>query len=116
MFNHARQGDTEDLEKYLKLGLPRNLSNHKGDSLLMLAAYYGHFDTCKLLIKMGADVNKLNDKQQSILAGVIFKKEDNIVKLLLENGADPKIGTPNAIQTAQMFQRQDLLSLMGVSN
>ncbi len=47
----ARQGDTERLANLLSQGLPANLRNHKGDSLLMLASYYGHHDTAAVLLE-----------------------------------------------------------------
>ncbi|KAL9933321.1 hypothetical protein V8E36_008039 [Tilletia maclaganii] len=41
MFDLARAGDLK-LIHYLAAGLPPNLTNQRGDSLLMLAAYHGH--------------------------------------------------------------------------
>ncbi|GAB7342930.1 hypothetical protein MBLNU457_g1039t1 [Dothideomycetes sp. NU457] len=44
LFDHARTGNPE-LTTYVSAGIPPNLTNHKGDTLLMLAAYHGHTDT-----------------------------------------------------------------------
>ena len=44
MFDLARHGDAEQLKTMLEGGLPANLRNSKGDSLLMLAAYNGQLD------------------------------------------------------------------------
>ena len=44
VFDRARQGDAEMLGRLLDKGLPANLRNHKGDTLLMLACYHGHLD------------------------------------------------------------------------
>ncbi|KAE8254008.1 hypothetical protein A4X13_0g3570 [Tilletia indica] len=41
MFDLARTGDLK-LIHYLAAGLPPNMANQRGDSLLMLAAYHGH--------------------------------------------------------------------------
>ena len=41
MFDLARAGDLK-LIHYLAAGLPPNMANQRGDSLLMLAAYHGH--------------------------------------------------------------------------
>ncbi|KAK0545036.1 hypothetical protein OC846_005203 [Tilletia horrida] len=41
MFDLARIGDLK-LIHYLAAGLPANMANQRGDSLLMLAAYHGH--------------------------------------------------------------------------
>ena len=47
----ARQGDTERLQSMLEHGLPVNLSNTEGNSLLMLAAYNDHPKTVTLLLE-----------------------------------------------------------------
>ena len=49
VFERARQGDAEMLERLLASGLPANLRNHKGDTLLMLASYHGHHDAVRVL-------------------------------------------------------------------
>merc|ERR1712054_420221 len=71
MYNAARQGDMAILGQALPAGLPPNMTNEKGDTLLMLAAYHGHADTVRLLVQHGADPNRLNDRGQSPLAGAL---------------------------------------------
>ncbi|MFI6578573.1 ankyrin repeat domain-containing protein [Nocardiopsis sp. NPDC050513] len=111
VFDHARQGHTQDLGTYLDAGVPVNLTNDKGDTLLMLAAYHGHPDTVTLLLDRGADPDRLNDRGQSPLAGAVFKGETEVARVLAEHGADPDIGTPTARETALMFDQRDLLAL-----
>ncbi|WQF87008.1 Putative ankyrin repeat-containing domain superfamily [Colletotrichum destructivum] len=106
MYNAAREGNKTVLEEAILDGLPPNLTNEKGDTLLMLAAYYGHADLVKLLIQHGADPNRLNDKRQSPLAGAVFKGLDPVIEVLLEGGADPEYGTPSAIQCLSMFKQE----------
>ncbi|KAF6825844.1 hypothetical protein CPLU01_10041 [Colletotrichum plurivorum] len=110
MYNAAREGNKAVLEEAILDGLPPNLTNEKGDTLLMLAAYYGHAETVKLLIQHGADPNRLNDKRQSPLAGAVFKGLDSVIEVseqvLLEGGADPDYGTPSAIQCITMFNKE----------
>lgn len=89
-----------------------NTSDTAGNTLLMLAAYNGQADLVKGLVEKGADVNRVNDRGQSPLAGVVFKGYDEIAHILIENGADPNAGTPTALQTAQMFNKTQLLALM----
>ncbi|OTB00324.1 hypothetical protein M426DRAFT_324369 [Hypoxylon sp. CI-4A] len=107
MYNAARAGDKEILEQALPAGLPANLTNEKGDTLLMLAAYHGHADLVKLLIQHGADPNRINDRGQSPLAGAVFKKEDEVIEALLEGGADPDHGSPSALACLAMFKQED---------
>ncbi|AII14575.1 ankyrin domain protein [Campylobacter iguaniorum] len=87
-FNFARSNQTNDLEMMINAGLSPNLQNHKGDSLLMLAAYNGSYETTKMLISKGARVDDRNDRGQTPLAGVCFKGNLEMVKLLVESGAD----------------------------
>ena len=79
----------------------------------MLAAYAGHAELVRALIEHGADPDRLNDRGQSPLAGAVFKREDAVVHVLIGAGADPRRGTPNAIQSARMFGREDLLDVLG---
>lgn len=79
----------------------------------MLAAYAGHTELTKALISRGADPNRLNDLGQSMVAGAVFKAHDDVVFALMAAGADPRLGTPNAIQTAHMFGRKELMEVLG---
>src|ERR1700761_8092743 len=110
VFNLARAGDTAALTAYLDAGVPVNLTNDSGDSLLMLAAYHGHLDTVDALLARGADPGRANDRGQTPLAGAGFKKEPEIVRALLDAGADPAAGQPSAIETAAMFGNTDFLA------
>lgn len=111
MFDHARKGQAGALDQYLRAGLPVNLTNDKGDTLLMLAAYHGHPETVATLITHGADLDRLNDRGQSPLAGAVFKGENDIVALLTHHGADPDNGHPTARESARLFDKTDYLTL-----
>ena len=113
IFDLARQGETEALAAYVDAGVPANLTNDKGDSLLMLAAYHGHASAVEALIARGADAGRINDRGQTPLAGAVFKGEDAVIRALLAGGADPTGGTPSAVDTARMFGKTDLLALFG---
>ena len=108
-FDFARAGDTARLRAYVEQGVPANLTDATGNTLLMLAAYHGHADTVRALVVLGADPDRTNDRGQSPLAGAIFKGEGDVVRALLAAGADPDVGTPSARATAQMFERADLI-------
>lgn len=114
LFNLAREGSIE-LITYLKAGVPPNLTNNRGDTLLMLAAYHGHNDLVKAILTIPelemrikhdkADPNQLNGRGQSIVAGAVFKGYDEVIHTLIEHGADPSAGQPSAEDTAKMFNR-----------
>ncbi|MEV7324928.1 ankyrin repeat domain-containing protein [Streptomyces sp. NPDC093970] len=114
IFDLARQGRTEALVAYLDAGVPANLTNDRGDSLVMLAAYHGHAEAVRELLARGAEADRINDRGQTPLAGAVFKGETEVVKVLMEAGADPAAGTPSAVDTARMFGKADLLELFGI--
>ncbi|MEV0040887.1 MULTISPECIES: ankyrin repeat domain-containing protein [unclassified Streptomyces] len=113
IFDLARRGETEALAAYIDAGVPANLTNDRGDSLLMLAAYHGHASAVAALLERGADGSRPNDRGQTPLAGAVFKGEDEVIRTLLAGGADPAQGSPSAVDTARMFGKTDLLELFG---
>ncbi|MEV8529162.1 ankyrin repeat domain-containing protein [Streptomyces sp. NPDC052000] len=115
VFDLARHGDAEALAAYVDAGVPVNLTNDRGDSLLMLAAYHGHAEAVSALLARGADADRANDRGQTPLAGAVFKSEDAVIKALLAGGADPSAGTPSAVDTARMFGKAELLALFGAN-
>ncbi|MET8473708.1 ankyrin repeat domain-containing protein [Streptomyces sp. NPDC006422] len=115
IFDLARRGETEALVGYVDAGVPADLTNDRGDTLVMLAAYHGHAAAVRALLERGADANRANDKGQTPLAGAVFKGADDVIRALLDGGADPAAGTPSAVDTARMFGRADLVELFGTS-
>jgi ankyrin repeat protein len=98
------------LEAYIEHGVPANLTDAAGNTLLMLAAYNGNAETVSALVDLGADPDRTNDRAQSPLAGAIFKGEDDVVAALLEAEADPDVGTPSARAIAELVDRDELLA------
>ncbi|WP_020673617.1 ankyrin repeat domain-containing protein [Amycolatopsis nigrescens] len=110
VFGFARTGETETLAAYVDAGISPNLTNDKGDTLVMLAAYHGHAATVTALLERGADPNRLNDRGQSPLAGAVFKAEPEVINALLAGNADPNAGEPSAVDTARMFGNTELIA------
>ncbi|MFB7031913.1 MULTISPECIES: ankyrin repeat domain-containing protein [unclassified Streptomyces] len=113
VFDLARTGGAEALAAYVDAGVPVNLTNDRGDSLVMLAAYHGHAAAVSALLERGADADRANDRGQTPLAGAVFKGEDDVIRALLAGGANPEAGTPSAVDTARMFGKAELLELFG---
>jgi uncharacterized protein len=109
-FDLAREGGATQLATYLERGVPVDLTDPSGNTLLMLAAYHGQATVVSTLLERGADVNRLNDRGQSPIAGAVFKGEDTVVWLLMDAGADLDAGSPSARETAQMFGRGELIT------
>jgi ankyrin repeat protein len=113
VFDFARRGDSARLAAYVDAGVPVDLTNDAGDTLLMLAAYHGHTEAVAALLERSADPNRANDKGQTPLAGAVFKGETEIVRHLTAAGADPDAGTPSARDAAVVFGKNELLELFG---
>ncbi|MBF6178275.1 ankyrin repeat domain-containing protein [Nocardia otitidiscaviarum] len=113
IFDLARQGDAATLAAYLDAGVPLDLTNARGDGLLMLAAYHGHRDATKVLLDRGADPDKTNDAGQTPLAGAVFKGDADLIRDLLAAGASPDAGAPTAREAAEMFGQTHLLEFFG---
>ena len=112
VFDLARGGDTPALVEYLDAGVPANLTNHKGDTLLVLAAYHGHPETVSALLARGADHSRFNDRGQTPLAAAVFKQSAETVRALVAAGADPDAGQPSARATAQFFDLPEMSALL----
>jgi ankyrin repeat protein len=97
LFDWARSGDAAILAAYVDAGVPVNLTNTNGDTLVMLASYYGHESAVAALIARGADVDRHNNRGQTPLAGAVFKNDTTIIELLLLADADPLSGSPSAL-------------------
>jgi uncharacterized protein len=108
LFDMARNGDAATLAAYLDAGVPATLTNTNGDTLVMLASYYGHESAVAALIARGADVDRHNNRGQTPLAGAVFKNEITIMELLLGAGADPLAGSPSALETARFFGKDEI--------
>jgi len=112
MLDLARAGETEELAAQLTQGLPPNLTNGKGDTLLILAAYHNHPETVRALLAAGADHSRVNDRGQTALAAAVFRQNSETVTTLLAAGANPDDGSPSAIATAEFFKLPEMLELL----
>lgn len=114
-FEWAREGNRFGLAGFFRQGGSINAKNHKGYSLLMLAAYNDHWSTCAWLIQKGADVNSIDISGNSVLMGVCFKGHLRIVKLLLSAGADPFLQNTygmTALDLARAFGRHEVVRIL----
>jgi ankyrin repeat protein len=112
MFDLAREGVTADLTAFVDEGVPVNLTNDKGDSLLILAAYHGHAETVRALLDRGADTGLVNVRGQTALGAAVFRQSAETVTALLDAGADPGAGGPSATEVAHFFALVDMVALL----
>ena len=85
-FDLARGGNAVALQAMVLSGLPVNLTNSVGDSLLLLAAYYDRPETVTALLALGADTDRVNDRGQTALGAAVFRRSTICVTALLDAG------------------------------
>ncbi|GAB2672521.1 ankyrin repeat domain-containing protein [Thalassiella azotivora] len=107
----ARHGAAAELAAELDAGLPANLTNDRGDTLLLLGAYHKHPDVVRTLLDHGADHGRVNDRGQTALGAAVFRQDARTVRMLLDAGADPHAGNPSATAVARFF---DLPAMAGL--
>ena len=114
-FQLARAGDAAGLAALLDAGVPPDLCNERGDSLLMLASYHGHVEASRALLDRGADPGRPNDRRQTPLGGAAFKGDVAIAALLLDRGAEVDATTADGktpLMFAAMFDRVEMVELL----
>ena len=82
--NLIKRGDEPGLRAALDTGLPANAANHKGWSLLMLAAVEGNVEIGRLLIEKGADLAAMNLKGETALTIATQKGHAEFAGLLTD--------------------------------
>ena len=103
VFDLARNGQTGPLGEMLDAGVPLDLVNARGDSLLIVSAYAQHGETVQELLRRGADTGIVNSMGQTALACAVFRGNEAILLDLLQAGADPDLGSHTAVQIADQF-------------
>jgi len=103
VFALARDGRTGPLGEMIDAGVPIDVVNGRGDSLLIVAAYGQHREAVQELLRRGADTGIVNGMGQTALACAVFRGNEAILLDLLEAGADPELGSHTGIQIADQF-------------
>ena len=112
VFDLVRAGETATVAAFVDQGVPVDLTNAKGDTLLILAAYHEHPDLVAALLERAADPDRINGRGQTALVAAVFRQHEAIVKALLTAGADPALGSPDARATAAYFQLPAMVGLL----
>ena len=84
--SHAH-GEAATVADYVDRGVPVDLTNANGDTLLILAAYHEHLDLVQALLDRRADPDRVNDRGQTALVAAVSRQHAPIVEAL--RGADP---------------------------
>jgi len=115
-FDAARQGDVTTLAAYFSSGFDVNIVNDKGDTLLILATYYGHEEAVGLILQQpGVKLDVKNKMGFAALTGAVYKNENGIVRRLIDQGADVNSANGSgqtALMFAAMFGREEAARLL----
>ena len=86
----AGEGKEEVLQFLLDKGVPVDIRNKYGVTALCSAAWFGQYDTAKMLIQRGANVNDhvTNLDLRTPLHSAAYQGNVKLVELLLDHGAD----------------------------
>ena len=103
VFDLARDGLTGPLGEMIDAGVPLNVINTRGDTLLIVAAYQQHPDTVAELLRRGADASVINAMGQTAISCAVFRGNEPILRLLLEADADPDLGAHSGVAIADQF-------------
>lgn len=87
------EGHTTTAVIILESGAEVNISNNKGRTALMFAAWHGDNEITEMLLKYGANPNIIpnDDEGMTALMAATTKGYQEIVKMLLKSGADPNL-------------------------
>ena len=113
VFDLARENKPLALKSLFVQGVPVDLTNAAGDTLLILAAYHEHSELVQLLINEGADLDRLNDRGQTALVCAAFRNNLPIARMLLDAGAREDLGSQTPAQVAAFFGLEQMIQLFG---
>eukprot|EP01035_Chromulina_nebulosa_P016927 gene16927-22418_t len=92
IFRHARHGRVSDVEIMLNGGVPVDVRDEFGNTLLITAGQNGNKRVAKLLLKRGADINARNYKGNTPLHYCYhYNYGDTLGEYLISKGADDSI-------------------------
>uniref|UniRef100_A0A7S0DUY2 Palmitoyltransferase n=1 Tax=Amorphochlora amoebiformis TaxID=1561963 RepID=A0A7S0DUY2_9EUKA len=81
------QGNLKMIKELVGMGADINYSEARGDSVLMMACWFGKYEIVKFALESKADINKRNNCSQTALHYASMKGFIKIIKLLLQYGA-----------------------------
>lgn len=112
LFNLARSGQTAELLEMIDSGVPVDVTNGRGDSLLIVAAYAQQPETVRALLERSSRTDVVNSMGQTAISCAVFRNDKEILGDLLASGADPDLGAHSALAIAQQFQITDMIEML----
>lgn len=111
-FDLARQGRTGPLGEMIDAGVPIDVQNPRGDTLLIVAAYAEQTEVVAELIRRGAALDIVNGNGQTAVACAVFRRNEPLLRMLLDAGADQDAGMNTATAIADQFGLASMRSVL----
>ncbi|GGH63879.1 ankyrin repeat domain-containing protein [Rothia aerolata] len=112
VFDLARDNKPIALKSLIDQGVPVDLTDSKGDTLLILATYHENREVVEMLLEAGANINALNNRGQTPLLCAVFRNNAELTQLLLQAGADTTLGHQSPLEVARFFQLPEMEKLL----
>lgn len=84
----TKQGDCDEIHKYLNMGADVNARDESGLTPLIWASIKGNAYAAQILLERGANANARNAKGDTALMWASIMGHEPVVELILENNAD----------------------------
>lgn len=92
IFSFSRHNRVEEIERLLDSGVPVNVRDHFGNTILAIACQNGHKRVLKAALRRGADINSRNYRGNTPLHFCFrYGYGDTLGQYLISKGADPAI-------------------------
>lgn len=89
MFSYARHGRCEEIEKMLNKGIPVDVKDNYGNTLLTIACQNGNKRVAKAVLRRGANINARNLKGNTPLHYCYhYGYADTLGEYIISKGAD----------------------------
>lgn len=89
IFSYARHGRVEGIERLLDRGIPLNVRDEFGNTILLIACQNGNKRIAKAVLRRGADINARNHKGNTPLHYCYtYGYGDTLGQYLIQKGAD----------------------------
>ncbi|MDQ0613471.1 ankyrin repeat protein [Microbacterium sp. W4I4] len=111
-FDLARQGRVGPLGEMIEAGVPIDVRNARGDTLLIVATYAEQGEVVTDLLRRGADKDAVNANGQTAVSCAVFRRNESLLRMLLDAGADQDAGAHTAREVADQFQMADMRAVL----
>ncbi|WP_040164218.1 ankyrin repeat domain-containing protein [Microbacterium gorillae] len=111
-FDLVREGRVGPLGEMIDAGVPVDVRNRRGDTMLIIAAYLKQPHALAELIRRGANLDLENAAGQTAITSAVFRGDEDALRLLLEAGANPDAGFRTGRQIAEQFDQPRMIAVL----